>query len=121
MPKKLAKAFNCPTEFSLAILGGKWKTVILCYLKQRPLRFAELRTLMPKLSEKVMTERLQELVAAGLIERRKARGGAQAQHYLLTATGESLRPILGHLYQWGMKHAESFGVTVDQPLKRLDS
>ena len=45
MVKRLPKSFHCPTEFTLAILGGKWKTVILCFLKERPCRYSELRKL----------------------------------------------------------------------------
>src|SRR5262249_41415975 len=39
MAKRLPRHFNCPTEFTLAVLGGKWKTVILCYLKERSCRY----------------------------------------------------------------------------------
>jgi HxlR-like helix-turn-helix len=58
MGKKLPRFFHCPTEFTLHMLGGKWKTVILCFLKERPCRYAELRKLLPKLSDKMLTERL---------------------------------------------------------------
>ncbi|MBO0757231.1 MAG: helix-turn-helix transcriptional regulator, partial [Bradyrhizobiaceae bacterium] len=71
MAKRLPKQFNCPTEFTLAVLGGKWKTVILCYLKERPCRYAELRKLLPTLSDKMLTERLADLVASGLIMRKR--------------------------------------------------
>ena len=67
MGNRLAKSFNCPTEFTLQVLGGKWKTVILCYLKVRPLRYAELRKLIPKLSDKMLSQRLRELTDAGLV------------------------------------------------------
>ena len=65
MGNRLAKSFNCPTEFTLQVLGGKWKTVILCYLKVRPLRYAELRKLIPKLSDKMLSQRLRDLTDAG--------------------------------------------------------
>ena len=42
MARKVARSFGCPTEFTLDMLGGKWKTVILSYLKQEPLRYADL-------------------------------------------------------------------------------
>jgi DNA-binding HxlR family transcriptional regulator len=71
MAKRPPKHFNCPTEFTLAVLGGKWKTVILCYLKERPFRFAELRKLLPTLSDKMLTERLADLVASGLITQKR--------------------------------------------------
>ena len=61
MRKRLAKYFHCPTEFTLAVLDGKWKTVILSYLKERPCRYAELRRLVPSLSDKMLTERLSDL------------------------------------------------------------
>jgi DNA-binding HxlR family transcriptional regulator len=120
MKKKLANSFNCPTEFTLEVLGGKWKTVILCYLKQRPCRYAELRKLIPTLSDKVLTERLRNLLDAGLIKRARLDGDSRSEHYVLTPKGESLRLVLGHLYQWGCKHADSFGVKVGQPLERLN-
>src|SRR6187551_2252639 len=47
MPKKPTRTFGCPSEFTLEVLGGKWKTVILCYLRRQPLRFTDLRRLIP--------------------------------------------------------------------------
>ena len=76
MANKLVKSFHCSTEFTLAVFGGKWKTVILCYLKQRPCRYSGLRRLMPSVSDKVLTERLRDLLSAGLITHRK--GGRAA-------------------------------------------
>ena len=57
MAGRMQRQFACPTEFTLAILGGKWKTVILCYLHQRPCRYSELHQLLPALSDKDHTER----------------------------------------------------------------
>lgn len=119
MIKKLAKLFYCPTEFTLDVLGGKWKTVILCYLKVRPCRYSELRQLVPKLSDKVLTERLQELCAAGLVVREKKRGTKGSEVYVLTAKGNSLRQLLTDLYKWGVANAKDFGVKVGTPLKDL--
>jgi DNA-binding HxlR family transcriptional regulator len=119
MSKKLAKAFNCPTEFTLAVLGGKWKTVILCYLKLRPFRYGELRVLHPNLSDKMLSERLQDLIDVGLVVRRKSTGGKKIATYSLTDRGRSLHPLLGELYGWGETQAAAFGVKVGAPLARL--
>src|SRR5947209_2950660 len=100
--KRLPKTFGCPVELSLQLLGGKWKTVILARLKERPLRYGELRALIPQLSDKMLTERLADLREAGLIERT---GGAREAGYKLSARGESLRPILQGLYDWGEAQA----------------
>ena len=61
MTRPLATRFNCPTEFALTVLGGKWKTIILAYLSERPCHYGELRQLLPGLSDKVLTERLKDL------------------------------------------------------------
>jgi DNA-binding HxlR family transcriptional regulator len=119
MGNRLAKTFNCPTEFTLQVLGGKWKTVIMCYLKQRSLRYAELRKLIPSLSDKMLTQRLHELVEAGLVTRKRASNN-KTDAYVLSARGRSLSTILVELYSWGDTHAESFGVKVGQPLKMID-
>jgi DNA-binding HxlR family transcriptional regulator len=120
MAKKLAKRFNCPTEFTLAVLGGKWKTVILCYLKERPCRYAELRKLLPSLSDKMLTERLADLVESGLVARKTLPGRRGTDGYVLTARGRSLSHLLESIYTWGLEHAAAFKVQVDQPLKSSD-
>jgi DNA-binding HxlR family transcriptional regulator len=118
--KLLPRHFGCATEFTLAVLGGKWKTVILCYLKQRPLRYGELRALLPKLSDKVLSERLGELERAGLVARSAPPRANGNSAYRLTRLGASLGAVLGPLYAWGESHAAPFGVTCDTPLAHLD-
>jgi DNA-binding HxlR family transcriptional regulator len=118
MANRLAKSYNCPTEFTLQVLGGKWKTVILCYLKLGPLRYAELRKLIPNLSDKVLSQRLRELADAGLIERSKPVGD-KPEVYALAARAQSLSSILTELYNWGDTNAVEFGVTVGHPLKSI--
>jgi DNA-binding HxlR family transcriptional regulator len=120
MAKKLAKRFNCPTEFTLAVLVGKWKTVILCYLKERPCRYAELRKLLPSLSDKMLTERLADLVESGLVARKTLPGRPGKDGYVLTARGRSLGHLLENIYTWGLQHAATFKVQVGQPLKSRD-
>ena len=112
MAKKFPASFHCATEFTLSVLGGKWKTVILCYLKQRPCRYSQLRKLTSALSDKVLTERLRELETAGLIVHRDGT-------YALTAKAESLGPVLAHLYAWGHENAQLYGVAVGEPLAAL--
>jgi DNA-binding HxlR family transcriptional regulator len=119
MAKRLPKNFNCPTEFTLAVLGGKWKTVILCYLGQRPCRYSELRAFIPDLSDKMLTERLRDLIAAGLVAQKKRTDGASSAVYLLTSKGKSLRDVLVQLYSWGRQHADAFNVKVGEPMKKI--
>jgi DNA-binding HxlR family transcriptional regulator len=120
MAKRLPTYFHCPTEFTLAVLDGKWKTVILCYLKERPCRYAELRRLAPRLSDKVLTERLHDLSKSGLVVRQEP-VGSRVGRYSLTKKGRSLSELLQHLYSWGVENSGSFGVRVGAPLKELDA
>jgi DNA-binding HxlR family transcriptional regulator len=119
MVKNYSRYYECPTEFALEVLGGKWKTVILAYLGEGPLRYSELRRLVPKLSDKVLTERLHDLVSADLVARQKSRNAPGADVYVLSDRSKSLSPVLRGLYVWGVKHAEVFGVDVGAPLLRL--
>jgi DNA-binding HxlR family transcriptional regulator len=120
MTRPLPTDFNCPTEFALTVLGGKWKTIILAYLSERPCHYGELRQLLPGLSDKVLTERLKDLQQSGLVARSKLAVSKYRPPYVLTARGATLTPILTDLYAWGSKHAASFGVQVGNPLQRLD-
>jgi DNA-binding HxlR family transcriptional regulator len=100
--KRLPKSFGCPVELSLELLRGKWKPVMLARLKDGPLRYGELRQLIPQLSDKILTERLADLQAQGLVVRdRDVRSG----RYRLSPRGESLRPLLQALYDWGAAQA----------------
>jgi DNA-binding HxlR family transcriptional regulator len=100
-------------------VGGKWKAVILCYLNQRPCRYSELRKLMPKVSDKILAERLRDLVAAELVVHQK--GGCDSPgNYALTSKARSLSDVLHMLYRWGHDHAAEFNVQVGEPLTALD-
>ena len=108
--KRMPRSASCATEFALELLGGKWATVILARLKDEPLRYSDLRRLLPTLSEKVLTQRLEDLQERGLIAKRP--NGATSTHYVLTAHAQALRPALQQLYEWGETQAERFNVTI---------
>ncbi len=105
--RKTKRDFGCPVEFSIDLLSGKWKTVILSRLKLRPMRYGELRQEIPALTDKMLTERLRDLCAAGFVEQGRSGGASQ---YRLTERGEMLKPMLQALYDWGHDNAASFGV-----------
>jgi DNA-binding HxlR family transcriptional regulator len=108
--KRLPRSVGCPVELSLELLRGKWKPVILARLKDQPLRYGDLRRLIPRLSDKVLTERLSDLQAQGLIVREA--NGTGVWLYRLTEQGQTLRPILQSLYDWGEKRATELKVIV---------
>lgn len=103
--------YGCPVELTLDLIGGKWKTIILARLKHSPLRYGELRGVIPDLSDKVLTQRLRDLEQAGFVARSKE---PRAQ-YSLTELGQSLHPALEALYAWGGMAAERTGATFRTP------
>jgi DNA-binding HxlR family transcriptional regulator len=105
--------FSCPVELSLIVLGGKWKTVVLAHLKQGPLRYGDLRARIPSLADKVLTDRLRDLQAQGLVSRRKAGRRGSPSTYELTRRGQSLGAVLQALHDWGAAAAPSLGATIE--------
>jgi len=81
------------------LVGKRWTLAILAALMQEPARFSELARSVPGLSERVMSERLQELCEARLVERQVQPGRPQAARYRLTALGERLRPAVESLME----------------------
>lgn len=111
MKPHLQDTFGCPVELALELIGGKWTTVLLAHLKESPRRYAELRRLVPRISDKMLTQRLQELVDKDLVQRVAIDGGAE---YRLTTRGETLRPVLDQLYAWGERQARELGARVER-------
>lgn len=107
----MARSYSCPVELALHQLGGKWRVVVLAHIKEKPQRYTDLRRLAPRMSEKMLTQRLRELVDGGLVARRGDR-------YVLTQRGESAREVLGALYRWGSEIAPELGARIDPPPAR---
>jgi DNA-binding HxlR family transcriptional regulator len=95
-----------PVERALGILSGRWKAVILLLLAEGPQRTCDLDKRIEGLSQKVLIEQLRALEEHGLVSRQPVAADAQGIEYLLTPLGQSLRPILESLMEWGVRHAE---------------
>jgi DNA-binding HxlR family transcriptional regulator len=94
---------NVAREFE--VLGRRWAPQILFLLLQRPARFTELERAVPGLTKRVMVERLRELQAAGLVERRVEPGPPLGSSYALTPDGEALRAPFEGLGAWAEERA----------------
>jgi DNA-binding HxlR family transcriptional regulator len=96
--------FGCPIKATANTLTGKWKVLILWHLSFRKRRFAEVRDLLPGVSEKVLTAQLRQLEADGLVERTVS-GTAQIRvDYALTEAGEELVPVMQAMCDWASKN-----------------
>lgn len=100
MDVECTTTYVCPVELALSAIAGKWKPAILWELSTGPKRFSELQTGLPGISHKVLSQQLARLHRDGMVER----CDVEATGYTLTALGDTLRPALNALAQWGKKH-----------------
>ncbi|AOB32764.1 HxlR family transcriptional regulator [Bordetella sp. H567] len=98
-----------PVERALAVLSGRWKAVILYVLLDGAQRTCELESRIAGVSQKVLIDQLRALEEHGLVSRQPHPGERQGVEYVLTPLGESLRPILQSLIEWGAHHANELG------------
>ena len=98
-----------------ALLGKRWTGLIIGTLLQGPTRFAEICRRGPGVSERMVSGRLGELMAAGLVERRVLGGPPVEGRIHLTDSGQALRPALNELGCWAAEH---LGRSAPEPLPR---
>ncbi len=103
---------GCPVQATINVLSGKWKVQAVWRLSFGPRRFAELRNLLPGVSEKVLTAQLRELESDGVINRTAVRSSPPKVTYSLSPSGQTLIPLLEGLCDWGSKQ---FGIQPSLP------
>ena len=93
---------GCPVEYTLSVVGGKWKGAILFHLMRTDtLRFNELRRRLTKITQRMLTLQLRELEEAGLVLRVVYPEVPPRVEYSLTRRGRSLEPVIRALESWG--------------------
>ena len=100
--------YHCPVEVTLEVIGGRWKCVILWWLRRDAKRFGELKLLIPRITQKVLTQQLRELEQDGLVYRETYREAPPRVEYSLTTYGKTLRPITELLCDWGKTHVPEY-------------
>jgi DNA-binding HxlR family transcriptional regulator len=92
---------DCPVERTLGVIGGRWKPLILFHLRRGQRRFNELRRLMPKVTQRMLTQHLRELEADGIVSRTVHHVVPPRVDYDLTELGRTLLPVLDAMAAWG--------------------
>jgi DNA-binding HxlR family transcriptional regulator len=96
--------FNCEKELTLSVFSGKWKVVILWHLGvEGSHRFSDLQKLFPKISHKILSNQLRELMEDGIIHREVFPEIPPRVEYSMTELGMTLLPIIEMMYEWGQK------------------
>ncbi|MDO4740673.1 MAG: helix-turn-helix domain-containing protein [Eubacteriales bacterium] len=96
---------ECPVAVCVKLIGSKWKLLIMRNLLARPWRFNELLRSLEGVSRKVLTESLRSMENDGIVERIDLSQSIPHVEYRLTSLGESMRPILMSMQDWGEQYA----------------
>ncbi|WP_430401220.1 winged helix-turn-helix transcriptional regulator [Flavobacterium sp.] len=104
------QTFHCGTAVAFQFFGGKWKSIIIWYLRHGKLRFSQLKKLIPDITDKMLSIQLKALIDDNLIGREIfGEKPPYCVEYSLTKTGKSLIPVLEKITEWGINYAEKNG------------
>lgn len=108
--------FTCSKELTLSMFSGKWKVVILWHLGvEGPHRFSELQRLFPKITHKMLTSQLKELIEDGIVHREVFPEVPPRVEYSMTELGMTLLPIIQMMYDWGEHRMEQLKLEIHTP------
>ena len=96
----------CGLDVSLAVIGGKWKPLILYHLRSEPRRFGEIKRAVAGISEKVLIQQLRELVDMGVLTRHDHQQVPPKVYYAMSDFGQTLVLALLPLCEWGTEHRQ---------------
>jgi DNA-binding HxlR family transcriptional regulator len=96
--------YGCPVQGTINAVSGKWKVLVIWHLGFKPNRFAQLRDLLPGVSEKVLTAQLRQLEKDGIIHRKATHSTPPQVTYSLTTAGQELIEGLSMLCGWGTRY-----------------
>lgn len=97
---------SCPVERTLEVIGGRWKVLILRELFPGVRRFGQLHRALHGITQKMLTQQLREMEEDGIIHREIYLQVPPKVEYSLTPLGESLKPILDSMHEWGIRHLD---------------
>jgi len=100
---------DCPVATTVQLVGSKWKLLILRNLMARPWRFNELKKDLEGISQKVLTESLRSMEEDGIITRTVYAEVPPRVEYALSKVGESMRPVINAMAEWGSLYKEQTG------------
>lgn len=106
---------SCGMAYSLNIIGGRWKPAILCRLAYGSMRYGELKKSIEGISERMLVAQLKELEKARIIDRLAYPEVPPRVEYRLTALGETMKPMLKAMSDWGNMHRKNIASPVLLP------
>ncbi|MGG4218895.1 helix-turn-helix domain-containing protein [Paenibacillus jamilae] len=102
---KVKKIEDTPFGYTVSVIGGKWKMVIIYLLAEhKVIRFNDLKRQIGAITYKTLSSQLKELEADGLVNRKEYPQVPPKVEYSLTEKAETLLPVLEGLCEWGTKN-----------------
>jgi DNA-binding HxlR family transcriptional regulator len=104
------KVYYNPVEFALDRIGGSWKMPILWRLKDKVMRYSDLKKSLPKVSDKMLSEKLRELEEEGFIHRKVFPQVPPRVEYSITDRGQRSVEIIDLLRNYGLDLMKEFKI-----------
>ena len=104
--------YHCALDITSAFIGGKWKAVVMWYLRKDKKRFSQLKDVIPDITDKMLSLQLRALEVDSLVKRTVYPEVPPRVEYELTKEGKSLIPVLEAMAEWGRNKAKKDGKTV---------
>jgi DNA-binding HxlR family transcriptional regulator len=101
------KKASCLVEATLAVIGGRWKVLVLQQLFDSVKRFNELHRGLSGITHKTLTQQLREMEAHGIINRKVFAQIPPKVEYSLTPLGKTLKPVLAAMHKWAEQHGSA--------------
>ncbi|MBL8993975.1 MAG: winged helix-turn-helix transcriptional regulator [Spirochaetia bacterium] len=114
------REFHCAMDVTMNFIGGKWKSVVLWYLRKEKKRFSELRRHIPNITEKMLSLQLKELELDGIVSRKVYPEVPPKVEYALTDFGKTLIPVLEEIAKWGRKTGDALGEFIEKKKVKKD-
>jgi DNA-binding HxlR family transcriptional regulator len=113
--KMRGRIHHCALDVTMDYIGGKWKSIVLWYLRKEAKRFSELRRHVPGITEKMLSAQLRELERDGLVSRKVFAEVPPRVEYKLTKDGLTLLPLLEEIAKWGRAMGAKYGQVEETP------
>ncbi len=103
------QSFHCALDVTMHYIGGKWKAVVLWYLRNGKKRFSELKGHIPDITDKMLSVQLRALEEDGIIKRTIHPEVPPRVEYEYTDEGKTLIPVIESIAKWGKEKAQRHG------------
>ena len=124
LPEGHRQRMSLPVERTLEVLDDRWKALLVWHLFWGARPFSELMRVTAGITRKTLRRELGDMEASGLVRREVCPGTGRRAEYSLTGFGQTLKPIVGAMYEWGLAYrprpAQAVAASAPRPFQLVD-